>query len=57
MKVDEFVEKKIEESRKELEDYRRLMFIDILPYTSINKRTISIKPSIATELQQVQIES
>ena len=45
--VDEFAEKTIEESRKEPEDYRRFIFIDTIPDTSVNKRTIPIEPMIA----------
>ena len=57
VKVDEFAEKTVEERKKELKDYRRFIFIDTLPNTTINKRTVSTEPSIATELQEVQIES
>ena len=39
VKVNEFVEKTEEESKKELEDYRRFVYIghDTLPDTSVNK--------------------
>ena len=57
VKVDEFVEKTEEESKKEPEDYRRFLFIDTLPDTSFNKKTTSTKPSIVTELQEVQTKS
>ena len=53
VKVDEFVERTEEESKKELEDYRR----DTLSDTSINKNTTSIKPNIVTKLQEVQTKS
>ena len=45
VKVDEFVEKIEEERRKELEDYRRFIFIDTIPDTPINKRIVPAKPS------------
>ena len=57
MKVDEFVEKTTEESKKEPEDYRRFIFIDTLLDTSVNKRTVSVEPSIATKLEIVQTKS
>ena len=41
VKVDEFVENIEEERKKELEDYRRFVYIDILPNTPINKKTTS----------------
>ena len=37
VKVDEFVEKTSEESKKELEYYKRFIFIDTFPDISINK--------------------
>ena len=55
MKVDEFAEKTTEESKKELEDYRRFIFIDTLLDTSINKRIVSTKPR-TTKLEIVQTE-
>ena len=54
MWVDEFVEKIAEESSKELQDYRRFIFINTLPDTSANKRIVSTEPIIATELEVVQ---
>ena len=55
MKVDEFAKKIEEESKKEPKDDRRFIFIDTLPNTSINKRTISIDPSTTTKLEIVQL--
>ena len=57
VKVDEFVEKIAEKHRKKFEDYKRFIFIDILLDTSINKRIVSTKPSIAIKLQEVQTNS
>ena len=50
VKVDEFVEKTEEESKKEPEDYKRFVFIDTLPDTFVSKNTASIKPNIAIKL-------
>ena len=52
MRIDEFVERTKEESKKELEDYKRFVNIepDTLPNTYVNKETSSIKPSIVTKL-------
>ena len=59
VRIDEFVEKTEEESKKEPEDYRRFVYIepDTLPNTSINKEIASTEPSMVTELQEVQTES
>ena len=57
VKVDEFIEKTKEESKKEPKDYRRFVFIDTLLDTDINKKIVSIKPNIAIELQEVQTKS
>ena len=57
LKVDEFVEKTEEESKNEPKDYRRFFFINTLPNTFFNRKTISTKPNIATKLQEVQIKS
>ena len=57
VKADEFVEKTEIESKKEPKDYRRFVFIDTFPDTSVNRKTISTKPNIATDLQEVQTES
>ena len=59
VKVDEFVERIEEQSKKEPEDYMRFVFIepDTLLDTFFNKETASTKPSTATEPQEVQIES
>ena len=59
MRIDEFEEKTEEESKKELEDYTRFVYIEsnTLPDTSINKETSSTEPNIVTELQEVQTES
>ena len=54
VKVDEFAKKTAEESKKEPEDYRRFIFIDTLPDTFVNKRTVSTEPSIVIELEIVQ---
>ena len=56
VKVDEFVEKIEEESKNEPKDYKRFIFIDTFPDTSINRNTASIEPNIATKLQEVQTE-
>ena len=52
MRIDEFVEKVEEESKKELEDYKRLVYFesDTFPDTSINKKTASTEPNIVTKL-------
>ena len=59
VKVDEFVEKIEEERKKELEDYRRFVYIELntFPDTSVNKETSSTKPNIVIELQEVQTKS
>ena len=57
MKVDEFVEKTTKERNKELEDYRRFIFIDTIPNTSINKRTILVEPNSITEQETIPTES
>ena len=60
VKVDEFAEKTEEQSKKELEDYRRFVYIepDTLPDTSVNKETTSTKPSTVTESWEIfQTES
>ena len=57
VKFDEFTKRIEEENEKEPEDYRRFVFIDTLPDTSVNRKTISIKPNIAIELQEVQTKS
>ena len=57
VKFDEFAEKTEEERKKEPEDYRRFVFIDTLPDTSVNTKIASTKPIIATELQEVQTKS
>ena len=57
VKVDEYAEKTEEESKKEPEDYKRFVFIDTLPDTTINRKTIYTEPSIATKLQEVQTKS
>ena len=49
VKVDEFAEKTEEERKKEFEDYRRFVFIDMFSDTSINKTT-STDPSTPTKL-------
>ena len=51
VKVDEFAEKTKEESKKELEDYKRFVYIelDTLLDTSINKETTSTEPSTVIE--------
>ena len=54
VKVDEFAEKTEEESKKKPEDYNRFVFSDTLLDTSVNRKTVSIEPNIATELQEVQ---
>ena len=57
VKVDEFVEKIVEESKKEPEDYRRFIFIHTILDTSNNKISVPTKLSVATELEIVQTES
>ena len=57
IKIDEFVEKTEKKSKKEPEDYRRFIFINTFPNTSINRRIVSTKPSTSTKLQEVQTES
>ena len=57
VKVDEFVEKIEEESKKDPKDYRRFVFIDTFLDISVNKKTISTKPNIATKLQEVETKS
>ena len=59
VKVDEFVEKTEEESKKEPEDYKRFDYIEpnTLPEISLNYEIASTKPSIVIELQEVQTES
>ena len=57
VKVDEFVEKTVKESKKEPEDYRRFIFIDTISDTSVNKRIVPAEPSSATELKIVPTES
>ena len=57
VKVDDFIEKNEEESKKEPEDYRRFFFIDTFPDTSINKKIASTEPNIVTELQEDQTKS
>ena len=57
VKVDEFEKRTVEESSKELEDYRRFIFIDTIPDTPINKRKIPAKPNLATKLEIVPTES
>ena len=57
VKVDEFVEKIEEESKKEPEDYKRFVFTDTLQDIFINRKTVYTKPNIATELQEVQTKS
>ena len=59
VKVDEFVERTEEESKKELEDYKRFVSIEIdtFPDTSVNKEIASTEPSIVIKLQEVQTES
>ena len=51
VKVDEFAEKIEKESKKELENYRRFVYIelDTLPKISKNQETTSTEPSIVTE--------
>ena len=57
VKVDEFVERTKEESKREQEDYRRFVFIelDTIPGTSVNHESSTPKSSI-TKLQEVQTE-
>ena len=59
MRIDEFTERTEEESKKELEDYRRFVYIKLntLPDTSVNQDTSTPKSSSVTELKEVQIES
>ena len=59
VRIDEFVERTEEERKKELEDYRRFVYIepDTLPDTSVNKETSTPESSSVTELQEVQTES
>ena len=51
VKFDEFSKKTKKESKKEPEDYRRFVYIelDTLPNTSVNKEIASTEPSIVTE--------
>ena len=53
VKVDEFAKETTKESKKEPEDYRRFIFIDTIPETSIDKRTIPAETIFATELEIV----
>ena len=57
VKVDKFVEKIVEERKKEHEDYRRFIFIDTIPDTPVNKRIVPTEPSSAIELEIVPTES
>ena len=59
VKVDEFVERTEEESKKEPEDYKRFVYIklDTLPETSVNKETSTPESSSVIKLQEVQINS
>ena len=59
LRIDKFAKRSEEESKKELEDYRRFVYIkpNTLPNTSVNKETSSTKPSIVIELQEVQTMS
>ena len=59
VRIDEFVEKAEEKTKKELEDYRRFVYFksDTFLGISDNKETSSLGPSIVTELQEVQTES
>ena len=52
MRIDEFVERTGEESKKEPKDYKRCVYIkpDTFPDTSVNKETSSTKHSIVTKL-------
>ena len=59
MRINEFVERTKEESKKELEDYKR--FVHVEPDTLLgifdNMETSFAKPNVVTKLQEVQIES
>ena len=57
VKVDEFAEKIAKESKKEPKDYKRFIFIDTIPDTSINKRLVPTEPNLATELEIVLTKS
>ena len=52
VRIDEFVERTEEETKKELEDYRRFFYIklDTLSDTSVNKETSTPESSLVTEL-------
>ena len=59
VRIDEFVEKAEEESKKEPEDYKRFVYFesDTLPGIFDNKETLSPEPTTVSELQEVQTES
>ena len=57
VKVDEFTEKTKNESNKELEDYRRFIFIDTTLGTSVKKSTVLVESNSATEQEIVPTES
>ena len=59
VRIDKFVERTEEESKKEPKDYRRFFYIelDTLPGTSANKEASTPESFSVTELQEVQIES
>ena len=52
VRIDEFAERAKEERKKELENYRKFIYIelDTLLDTSINKETSTIKSSLVTKL-------
>ena len=59
VRIDEFAKKAEEESKKELEDYRRFVYFesDTLPGIFDNKDTSSLEPTIVTKLQEVHTKS
>ena len=59
MRIDEFAEKTEEESKSELEDYKRFVYfeLDTFPDTSNNKKTSPPESSLATKLQEVKTKS
>ena len=59
VRIDEFLEKIEEETKKELEDYKRFFYYepDTFPNIFDNKETSPPKLSIFTKLQEVQTES
>ena len=59
VRIDEFAKKIEEESKKELEDYRRFVYFESETFPSIfdNKETSTLEPTTITKLQEVQTES